>query len=203
MELRESFRPIALTSAESNRGEVSPPFFDDFNDGNADGWSPRGFGNWFVKNGEYVVDMGRGRGREGVSVAGDSEWTDYTFDVDITGERGVDKLIYVRYIDASNHYIVNLRGHPYNDVLLVKRQDGKQARLRGIPYKNDNNVRHHMKIVLHGVQILVSVDNVELIDYIDEEILLTHGKIGLGGYTGWCGIDKVRYDNVMVNVINP
>jgi Domain of Unknown Function (DUF1080) len=50
----------------------TPAFLDDFQDGNAEGWSLHGFGNWFVENGEYVVDMGERKDRDGVSVAGDS-----------------------------------------------------------------------------------------------------------------------------------
>jgi hypothetical protein len=108
----------------SQTPEASLALFDDFNDGNAEGWSPSGVGNWLVENGEYVVDMGEGKYRDGVSVAGDLQWTDYTFEVDITGERGVDKHICARYIDVKNQYIVNLRGKPFNDVLLVKRENG-------------------------------------------------------------------------------
>jgi hypothetical protein len=58
-----------------------------------------------VENGEYVVDMGEGQNLDSASVAGDSKWTDYIFEVDIKGERGVDKHIYARYIDADNQYM--------------------------------------------------------------------------------------------------
>jgi hypothetical protein len=58
-------------------------------------------------------------------------------------------------------------------------------------------------MVLFGTRIRVCINNVELINYNDKGTSLTYGKIGLLGHTGSTGKDKVRYDNVVVNTINP
>jgi len=45
-------------------------FHDNFDDGNADGWTTVGLGTWYVENGEYIVDMGNGNDLEGQTHAG-------------------------------------------------------------------------------------------------------------------------------------
>jgi hypothetical protein len=76
---------------------VATLFEDDFEDGNANGWTTSGNGTWYVENGEYVVDMGNGSELMGRSTAGDINWTDFSLEVDIKGELGVDKHISVNH----------------------------------------------------------------------------------------------------------
>jgi hypothetical protein len=189
----------SATSVESATSTTL--FFDDFNDGNADGWTTAGLGTWSVENSEYVVDMDSGYDRRGTSLAGDLSWTDYIFECDVQGNLGVDKHFYARYFDDNNFYSVNFRADPYGDVVLLKFEGGAQSVLSSTPYPSSNNVWYHVKMRLQGPRIIIYVNDTLLIDYTDAGSSLTHGKIGLVGWTGAWGSDVIRFDNVVVRSV--
>ncbi len=95
-----------ISSVSNSCGAVL--FSDDFNDGNADGWTTRLDGTWYVENFEYVVDMGTGSQLRGESLAGDTSWTDYTFEADVVIENGWGKDFLYHYIDENNYYHTSL-----------------------------------------------------------------------------------------------
>jgi hypothetical protein len=168
-------------------------FYDDFNDGNADGWTTSGEGTWYVENHEYVVDMDSIYGNEGLSVAGDPNWTNYVVNLDMMGEEGVDKLINFRYLDGDNRYEVNLRS--LFDDIWVGRVGGDGI---SVYFPNVNNIWYHITIFSIDERILVFVNGALVLDWSDNSgNYITHGQIGLRGWNG----AKVRYDNVSVQKI--
>ncbi len=173
-------------------------FQDDFNDGNADGWAVSGDGSWYVSNGQYIVDMGTGYFIGGNSFAGDSNWANYIYEVDVMSEDGGDKGIVFRCVNVSGScYFVNLQGGGLNKILLGK--PDLPAALVTADFPTTSGVWYHVKIILLGSHIKVSVDGQPLIDYIaGGSNLVTHGPIGAAGWTGAFGHDIVRFDNVIV-----
>lgn len=168
-------------------------FYDNFDDGNADGWTTSGVGTWYVENNEYVIDMDGFWGYEGLSVAGDADWTNYVLDIDMMGEQMYDKLINFRYHDVDTRYEVNLRSS-FDDI-WVGRVYGNGI---GEYFPNVNNTWYHVTIFSIDERILVLVGGVLVLDWFDDsENYIPHGKIGLRGWNG----AKVRYDNVLVQKI--
>lgn len=171
---------------------------DDFNDGNADGWSAGTSAPWSVENGEYVVGM-EGYFQSTQSVAGDVVWENYTLEVDVKGVRGPQKNLILRYADATNHYDVAMRSEPYNDLVLVVLRNGVQETPTSVPFQNINGEWYHFKAEVYGSRVRVYVDGQLLIDFEDtSEFYLSHSKIGLSGWTGGAGVTEVHYDNVVV-----
>lgn len=192
-------QPTSITSASPNRAPSSSPwFFDDFNDGNADGWELIGTGTWSVVNNEFVIEMGEGIELQGMAMAGDPAWDNFVYEVDIRGEAGVDKMLMARYVDAENWYALNLRSAPFNDLTLSREEAGNHTILASVPFENEVGVWYHLIWGFDQRQIQVYMDETLLIDYEDCGSELTNGRIGLLGHTGSWGVDRVAYNNVLV-----
>lgn len=177
---------------EPSRVEADPEllFQDDFNDGNADGWITADPQNWYVENGEYVGDA---LTFTSTTSAGDINWTNYSLDVDMMGEAGIDKVIWFRYLNDATNYQVNIRSS-FNDINICR---GGGSICTAYPFPNTNNTWYHLKIIVEGAHILVYVNGTLLIDYVDTSgNVVTHGKIGFWGY-----YSKVHFDNVVVRKI--
>lgn len=176
-------------------------FQDDFNDGNADGWEVVSGSqeNWRVENGKYIVHV-EGYDSNSGSVAGDINWDDYIFEVEVMGIEGIDKAIEFRYVDENNMYRINLRSFVIGakDLVLTKIENGQDEILKNINFYNLLNKWYRFKIVVKNNNIKIYIDDELLIDYDDIGSALTHGKIGLLGWGGMREIDTVAYDNVLV-----
>jgi hypothetical protein len=192
---RQSYVSLASSNGSSCGSTL---FNDDFSDGNADGWTTSGEGTWYVVNNYYVVDMGFGSEIMGESVAGDLAWKDYIFELDLYAEMGVDKGFRFRYVDENNYYAMDIVGSGYNFVNLVKVEAGVSDTLAYIPYESNAPEWHHAKVIVRGKRYTGFVGEDLVFDYTDDFSTITHGKIGLQGWTGAYAWDKVRFDNIVV-----
>lgn len=164
-------------------------FQDNFDDGNADSWQSLGAGSWFVENNEYVVQMEPNIKLRGFSVAGNPNWRNFIYEVDIRGEEGVDKIIVARYVDEQTWYALNLRSTPLNDLTLSKETAGQHTILATVPFTNEIGEWHHLTLLVVNDQIKASVDGSLMISYQDIGSALVNGRVGLVGWTGsWGGI---------------
>jgi hypothetical protein len=176
-------------------------FKDDFNDGNADGWTTYGLGTWTVNNGEYKVDMGSGSFLLGYSSAGDVNWTDYIFEVDVKADLGENKAIYFRDNGVASYFVNIVGGYPYDHVLLGKNPD---ILFNDFYYPNTTGIWYHVKVVIISTNIKVYLNDQLLINYTASgSNLITQGRISLVGWTGAGLSDVVRFDNVVVRGFRP
>lgn len=182
--------------AQLERAGANLLFADDFDDGNADGWTTSGLGTWSVENNEYVVDMPDGVFEKGgYAVAGDIGWTNYSLEVDVKGTAGYDKIIRARYQDPGTFYGVNLRSGFYNDLWLHRSIGGVEEVLATVPFSNSKNTWYHLSLIMEGPNIRVLVNGEVLIDHTETGVQWpTHGKIGLQGWND----ATIHYDNVLV-----
>ncbi|TSD04773.1 MAG: hypothetical protein Athens071412_648 [Parcubacteria group bacterium Athens0714_12] len=145
-------------------------FQDDFNDGNADGWEVVSGSqeNWRVENGKYIVHV-EGYDSNSGSVAGDINWDDYIFEVEVMGIEGIDKAIEFRYVDENNMYRINLRSFVIGakDLVLTKIENGQDEILKNINFYNLLNKWYRFKIVVKNNNIKIYIDDELLIDYDD------------------------------------
>ena len=174
-------------------------FQDNFDDGNADGWQHAGNGSWFVENNEYVVQMEPNIKLRSLSVAGDPSWSNFVYEVDIQGKEGVDKIIVARYGDEQNWYALNLRSTPFNDLTLSREEAGQHTILAAAVFNNDIGEWHHLTWAFYNNQIIANVDEQPLIAYLETGSTLVNGRVGLAGWTGSWGVDRVVFDNVVVS----
>ena len=129
----------------------SGTFCDDFEDGDAIGWTPYANGSWSVDNGSYVFTSDS---LWGTSLAGDPNWTNYTFEVDVMGVSGSNKTLWVRVRDFDPRTVPPYSGDfycivlnvPYDLIVFLKYE---QPHKLAIDYNNKNRP-NHTQIVLNN-----------------------------------------------------
>lgn len=185
---------LFLISIGANAGVL---FEEDFEDGNADGFTEI-LGYWTIAGGTYLCHT-QGFEAYGMSLCGDSSWGDYHFECDLKVKGGINQIIRFRYQDWGNFYELTVRGDPYNDCYLYYVVNGTKIEMESRPLNNQPNTWHHIAIMLLGPEIVVVFDGVEifqrsdLIHYLDGGIALTGCS---GGVIQW---QDASFDNVWVS----
>ena len=165
-------------------------FQDDFNDGNADGWTVLA-GNWRVVGGEYIDDWAEGGMH--VTAAGQSSWTDYVYQAQVLVQQREGGLAFRVSGDNRSGYMTTIRP-AYGDALLMKAWDfttGSHVWLQAVPFASSYETWYTIKVVVHGPDITVYVDGQPILSASDSEF--ASGKIGLYQVGS-----ASRYDNVLV-----
>lgn len=191
--------------------------WDDFKDGNANDGTPVDWeefegpgGDWWVENEEYIGTVLKG-GPESpdtpsYSRAGNENWSDYRFDVNIMGDQGVDKLVLFRYHSFNETYAIKLiSSWPdwYGDKIALLKNN-LLTWVTSAPYVNKQGIWYKLSIRTQGSNIRVYInDSTEpIIDYTDESNPNLTGKIALlvwpGYYGGPWSRTTVRFDDVLV-----
>jgi endoglucanase len=169
-------------------------FFDDFSDGNADGWTPTS-GTWSVQSAQYMGQAGSG---SSLSVAGDSSWTDYTFQAKVNVTNNVngnkDAGLVFRYTDPGNTYMILLKNNdkPGGKIELIKYVNGVKTNLAFTSADIAADTFYTYKIVLSGSNISVYKDDVLQLTATDSSH--ASGKIGARTYAN----TRAYFDDVMV-----
>ncbi|MDZ4384420.1 MAG: PKD domain-containing protein, partial [Nitrospirota bacterium] len=172
--------------------DMGDSFFDNFNDGVADGWGPTA-GTWGISGGAY------NQTNEGVdrsdTFAGDPKSGNYTIEADLmwVSGWGQEAMILFRGLDQNNHYEFILRGRGANDLLLARVQNGGWTQIGyfQLPFAPQLNTWYHLKVEAYGSSIRCYLDGALVIDVADSG--LTNGKVGFSTY-----YTNARFDNLMV-----
>ncbi|HCJ66206.1 MAG TPA: hypothetical protein DHV62_02475 [Elusimicrobia bacterium] len=179
--------------------------YDDFNDGNADGWT---IGNadystrWTVSSGKYV-HYASNEYLGSYAYAGDESWRNYIFKVKFMakiGGGGAPGTIF-RMKDTNNYYRLTFPG----DVVLEKIIGGVSTTLASQSGPFYTNTLYEVKVSLTDHQISVKiyqceppqtqVASLEVLDF-----SLIRGKIGLYSERG----QEVHFDDVeVINLDHP
>lgn len=167
---------------------------DDFEDGQSDGWSVVGTGNWAVApdgtDNVYKATYSSGGTTTLLSSAGDAAWANYSVEATVKNYNdGNSFSLRGRYKDASNGYLLNI--HTQNDtVSLVRTVGGTSTTLDTVAMALEPNVSYRLKLTLDGDQISGAVDGTTVVSGVD--YALTTGRIAVGGYSkGSFSVDDV------------
>jgi pimeloyl-ACP methyl ester carboxylesterase len=173
-------------------------FFDDFEDGNTNNWAPTSSA-WVVlpidgSNRYGTIINSPGTTRE--SYAGDINWQNYIYEVDMLALKGEDKNLIFRVIDHNAKYGLHMR----SDLAVLEIYDPKRGYFERFNYEASfvNDTLYHLEIVVNRENIKVYSNNNLLFDYTDVGTNITHGKIGLRVTTGGAYPSSVWFDNVIV-----
>ncbi len=177
-------------------------FADDFDDGDANGWSATPSTHWSVVNDsgspvyQFAFDWNN---TSGASTAGNAAWTNYTVaaDVKITAiNTWSDVRLYARHVDANNHYyaaIVEENGAAQRRVQIKRRLNGVTTNLASSAWLTVNtHTWYSLEFELQGNQLRARLNGNQVAQATDSSIAA--GRIGLGGYK-----QSVRFDNVTVD----
>jgi hypothetical protein len=174
-------------------------FFDDFDDGNANGWTPNVPAQWPV-----VVDSGDNAykwdfnwtNQTGICTAGLTTWTNYRFlaEFKITELLGWSEThLYIRYTDTNNYYrlMIQDRGG-YRQFMLQKRVGGVLSNIgAGVNVTINLNVWYDLEIAVNDDTVTVFLGGIQLFQRTDSSH--ANGKIGIGAWK-----QDILFDNIEV-----
>lgn len=177
-------------------------FSDNFEVGNATFWGVA-TGIWSVQtidtSNRYGTIVSTSSTCCSETVAGDTSWTNYRYELDLLGKQGVDKNLMFRYINSLTKYGIHMTG---SVISLEKHIPGSSVDLIIVPGSFINDVVYQVKIEAIGNNIKVFVNNVLYINYTDNNSPILNGKIGLRVGTGATFPSQVWFDNVVVTQLD-
>jgi len=161
-------------------------FFDDFNDGTADGWTEH-LGTWNVINDEYFVTVGLVE--NGISTVNGLTLTDCIIEVTLRfsdTEVGYRAGIIFRYVDNEHYYSFEI-GNEYDEIDIIKYSSknpeyGESRTFIQPSYGNssiiiDANVDYTLRIEVHGNMFTAYLNDQEVLSWTEETY--SSGKVGL------------------------
>ncbi|MGE5599569.1 MAG: PKD domain-containing protein, partial [Bacteroidota bacterium] len=175
--------------------EVYNQFADDFNDGNATGWTTYG-GTWAVESNEYSVNTGYGH----KSVANGTSFTNFTFEADVkvsSTASGANGGIIFRVsnpsvgYDTYNGYYVGI--YAGDDKVVLGKANGSWTQIAQAAMTIDANVFYHIKVIASGTSIKVYVT-----DMVNPRIDVTDSSHGSGMIGTRIWNTHAHFDNISV-----
>lgn len=135
------------------------------------------------------------------SVAGSGSWDNYIFQFNVMKQSGTYFNVVFRYVDGSNHYLLEGGSSGGTCIALFKKVGGGYIELIRPLQPTVDGIWYHYMIILDGASIQVWVDGAKVIDIFDGS--LSTGKIGIGGYASNVYFDNVIVEGPNVNVARP
>jgi photosystem II stability/assembly factor-like uncharacterized protein len=185
---------IAGTGAYVRGGEIPPLFADDFQDGNANGWTTSG-GTWSVvlNNGNYEYKQADNTTGSAISSAGDSTWTDYTVEAKVkllsfnTSTTTGSFAVNTRYSSSSDRYIFSyLRS---GKLQIKKKVAGVDTVLAEKSFALSAGTQYTYKVVSKGNTLEFYVNG--LLELTATDSSHTSGKIAVNTSNASIQIDDV------------
>lgn len=174
-------------------------FSDDFEDGDAAGWSvvKGGATNFSVISDStmvYKAQYSSGGITEKMAVAGNAGWTNYAVEAKVKLLSGSNAGIIARYIDDNNFYILRIDSSNDN-VQLSKKVNGTFALIAETAMTLNLNTAYTLKLSVDGANLTGFVDGVQKISASDTAF--SAGKIGTRGTSSTFTLDNVTVSDAL------
>jgi hypothetical protein len=177
---------------------IHPPvttlFSDDFNDGNAVGWTNYG-GTWAVQSGEYSVEAGSGV----KSIANGTNFSNFTYEADIkvssgTGNTNGGLLFRTANpgvgVDAYQGYYVGISAN--GDFIQLGKANNNWTELSKVTMPIDADVTYHLKVIAAGSSIKIYVNDMVTPKININDTSFTSGAIGVRTFNTHTHFDNIR-----------
>jgi len=177
-------------------------FSDNFNDGNADGWTTIWSPGWTVTDNKYGILLNPGLSNTvPTDELWNNSWGDYIYEVDMEAYKGTDKNLIFRFQNTSNWYGIH---HGLGRIYFEKIVGGVDysSQVPSVERALYNNVVYHFKIILQGRTIQIYINDDLIFDFVDQDPVLETGKAGLRAGTGAVFPTEVWFDNVVVTSLD-
>lgn len=196
---------LASTLASAPAAQASTlALSDDFEDGNANGWTGRG-GPWQVcqppgQDFAFCATASTSYPRSFTRAAGASDWRDYSVEatVEVTGDDGGIAII-GRAVDNNHFYMLQLKQYRRTHGWFIHRRDGASGGWVDIAFGDYPWVANHqyrLKLDMQGSLLTASISAnggatyTTLGSVIDSTY--THGRIGVRAWDTTAHVDDVK-----------
>lgn len=184
-------------------------FCDDFEDGNADGWTTFGTGGiWTIDDDDMGAGISKVYSQSDLtwtttstydtywrSYAGDPTWDDYTVEakVKVVDDSGFAPIagIFFRvqgFTDTSEYYLFRIDGRQPYGIALIKSPNTAVASY--VPFDVNEGQVYNLKVEVSGANIKCYVDGALKIEKTDPDPLLG-GAIGVGTFNSHSHFDDI------------
>ncbi|SDE38042.1 hypothetical protein SAMN02799630_05307 [Paenibacillus sp. UNCCL117] len=189
---------VSEASNEATATTTNTLLVDDFEDGNANGWSVVNFWGTFsvVADGSSKVYLSDNAAKGATkSVAGSAEWSNYKVEAKTKVDSWSNRVgLIARYVDPNNFYAMYYDTYS-NKLFIVKNLNGSQTTLASAPMAAapTAGVYHTYSLEVNGSTLKAYVDGQLLVTATDSSF--TAGKIGVYSH-----VQKAYFDDVVVTV---
>ena len=185
---------IGLVVSVATSASAATLFSDDFNDGNASGWTTSG-GTWSVVTDGTGVYRQSGTSGDARARAGQSSWTNYsvTARVKPTAVNGTNRFaaVLARTQSATSYYYVALRSS--NTVELKKLVNGTATTLASAPITFTLNTWYTLRLEVTGTTLRSTVNGGTALQATDTQYAA--GGIGVATFNATANFDDVIVDS--------
>jgi pectate lyase len=183
---------VALTLSAVTAANAATLFTDDFNDGNADGWSKSG-GSWSIATDGTGVYRQSSTGSDAKAQAGASSWTDYAVQARVkplafASGSGRQVAVLARAQNMTNYYFLALTNG--GQVQLGRRVAGATTILGTASVSVSTGTWYTLRLDAFGSALRGYVDGTQLVSASDATFAV--GKIGLGTLYASASFDDVQ-----------
>lgn len=169
-------------------------FSDDFNDGNANGWTAT-LGTWGIVTDGTSAYKQSGTS-EGRTSAGSTSWKDYSVQSKVkldTFNTGNRVYLAARYVDGNNYYGASFYNNNGGTLEIRKKVNASSSTLVSKSYAITTGTWYDVKLVVEGTSIRLYVNGVLQLSATDSS--LSTGAIGLITQGG----AMAKFDDITVN----
>jgi pectate lyase len=172
-------------------------FSDDFEDGNATGWTTSG-GTWTVATAGDRAYRQSGTSSDARSRAGSTAWNDYTVSADVKplAFNGTDRFVAVlaRVQSNTSYYYLTLRNS--NRIELKKLVGGSSTTLASASFTVTTGTEYRVGLRVRGSALTGTINGATLLSASDTQFVT--GQIGLATFNASADFDNVRVDNDLI-----
>lgn len=191
--------------------QSSNTYFEDFNDGTADGWTVNLLqdclgSNWKIENGMYGFKVDSHDPKNGCKtttiltgqeIPSDASYI-YEFDMKFTKLSEMDRNILVKYVAPDRWYGFHFIGN----IIIYERVYPGSNPFPELNYNFQLDYIHHFKITVNGIYTTLDIDQGNfLYTYKDSNDFLTNKYVGLRASTGLWLSTEVWFDNILLTII--
>jgi hypothetical protein len=189
--------PTEAAAVETAETHGTVLFETDFQNGRPKGMAFDREDVWSVAAGKLRAELPMRRQVRSFAYVGSDTWTDYAVEVDVHGERGVDKGLAVR-VENGKGVGVDLRADGYNDVVMYR----GFTQLGRAPSPNRNGKWYRLRVEVQGNHYRVYVNRALKLEYVDPNSERPNGRVALAAYTGGIGECVIWFDNLVVTALD-
>lgn len=129
--------------------------------------------------------------------------SDFVLSVDILGDVGTDKAVYLGFVENQKNFTILLRSDPINQIQMIKHIEGQpDVVIAEVAFELKNNVWYRVNIQAIQNSLKIIVNEQQILDLAIDTPSDLYGQIGLGIPLSSNNGSVASFDNFIVTIPN-